>query len=62
MINWIKVKDQLPKEGQLVDTKIDDCKSIRNEQPLKRFKNLPPRLGRKKNKEKLKKRKIKLKN
>lgn len=40
MNTWIRVKDQLPKEGLVVDTKIDDSGGIRNEQPLKRYKNL----------------------
>lgn len=33
---WIPVKAALPVEGTTVDTKIDDGKGVRNEQPLKR--------------------------
>lgn len=40
MNTWIRIKDQLPKEGLVVDTKIDDVDGIRNEQPLKRHQNI----------------------
>lgn len=40
MNTWIRVKDQLPESGKLVDTKIDDENGIRNEQPLIRNANL----------------------
>lgn len=33
---WIKVTDRLPPDGIVVNTKIDDEKGARNEQPLKR--------------------------
>ena len=33
---WIAVKDELPPEGETVNTKIDDSKGERNVQPLKR--------------------------
>lgn len=32
--NWISTSEQLPPENQIVDTKIDDEKGIRNEQEL----------------------------
>jgi len=38
--NWISVSEQLPPEGQAVLTKIDDGKSSRNEQELKRLRGL----------------------
>lgn len=37
---WIAVKDVRPAEGLIVDTKIDDEKGCRNEQPLFRQNNL----------------------
>lgn len=37
---WIATVDQLPGEGIVVDTKFDDAKGLRNEQPLKRLGNL----------------------
>jgi hypothetical protein len=33
---WIKCKDQLPPDGEVVETKIDDDKEERNIQPLLR--------------------------
>lgn len=33
---WIRVDHQLPAEGVVVDTKIDDSHGLRNEQQLKR--------------------------
>jgi hypothetical protein len=33
---WVAVAGQLPPEGVAVDTKIDDERGVRNEQPLKR--------------------------
>jgi len=33
---WIKTKDRLPLNGEIVETKIDDEKGERNIQPLKR--------------------------
>jgi hypothetical protein len=38
--DWISVKESLPKNGEIVDTKIDDNHGKRNEQPLKRQGNL----------------------
>jgi hypothetical protein len=38
--NWVKFSDQLPPEGKVVNTKIDDEKGVRNEQELKRVGNL----------------------
>lgn len=35
-LQWVVTKDRLPTEGCIVDTKIDDEKGVRNEQPLKR--------------------------
>lgn len=35
MASWIKVSDALPPRGVVVDTKIDDGRGVRNEQPLK---------------------------
>jgi hypothetical protein len=40
MEDWISLGNLLPKEGLVVDTKIDDEKGARNEQPLKRRGNL----------------------
>ncbi|MCM1364688.1 MAG: DUF551 domain-containing protein [Ruminococcus sp.] len=40
MNNWISVKDELPPEKVIVNTKIDDGNGIRNKQPLYRYKNL----------------------
>ena len=34
---WIECRIQLPPEGLVVDTKIDDTDGVRNEQPLKRL-------------------------
>lgn len=31
---WISLANSLPPEGELVDTKIDDAKGVRNEQTL----------------------------
>lgn len=39
-MNWISLSQQLPPEGVLVDTKIDDIKGIRNETGLIRRGNL----------------------
>lgn len=39
-MNWIKFSDQLPPEGKIVMTKIDDKDGIRNEQRLIRKGNL----------------------
>lgn len=39
-MEWIKVKDELPPEGEMVETKIDDKKGCRNVQKLCRLKNL----------------------
>lgn len=36
MSDWIKCDDQLPKDGEAAETKIDDAKGVRNEQPLQR--------------------------
>jgi hypothetical protein len=33
---WISLANSLPPEGELVDTKIDDAKGVRNEQTLLR--------------------------
>ena len=33
---WVSVRDQLPAEGDVVETKIHDAGGCRNEQPLKR--------------------------
>jgi hypothetical protein len=33
---WIATSAQLPPDGLVVDTKIDDANGCRNEQPLKR--------------------------
>lgn len=38
--NWISIEKELPEEGVLVDTKIDDDKGIRNEAQLKRNNHL----------------------
>ena len=40
MSEWTAVTDELPPEGVVMDTKIDDEKGVRNEQPLKRERNL----------------------
>lgn len=37
---WISVMNELPADGRIVETKIDDSKGIRNEQQLKRRGNL----------------------
>lgn len=34
-MNWIPITKQLPPEGMVVMTKIDDAKGVRNEQELK---------------------------
>ena len=34
--DWIRVHEAVPVEGVTVDTKIDDAKGCRNEQPLTR--------------------------
>lgn len=34
---WISVNDDLPQHDEVVDTKIDDDKGVRNEQQLKRL-------------------------
>lgn len=39
-MNWIKFSEQLPPEGKIVMTKIDDKDGIRNEQKLIRKGNL----------------------
>lgn len=39
-MDWIKTADQLPDEGVVVMTKIDDAKGLRNEAELKRHKGL----------------------
>ena len=33
-VNWISIKDKLPSDGQLVQTKIDDKNETRNETQL----------------------------
>ena len=40
MSDWISVAEKLPPENKIVDTRIDDGKYKRNEQPLKRRGNL----------------------
>lgn len=35
-MNWTDTKDRLPKEGQLVETKIHDKNGLRGEQLLRR--------------------------
>jgi hypothetical protein len=37
---WIECSKQLPPDGEIVETKIDDRDGVRNEQPLKRSGNL----------------------
>lgn len=37
---WIPCSQQLPAQGKIVETKIDDSKGERNVQPLKRYNNL----------------------
>lgn len=37
---WVETKHELPPKGELVKTKIDDEKGIRNEQELRRDGNL----------------------
>lgn len=34
--DWTACSDRLPPDGVIVDTKIDDARGVRNEQPLKR--------------------------
>lgn len=36
MEHWYRTSDAIPPAGLVVDTKIDDAKGVRNEQPLKR--------------------------
>jgi hypothetical protein len=38
--DWTSVRSLLPPENEVVDTKIDDVEGVRNQQPLKRQKNL----------------------
>ena len=38
-MEWIKVKEKLPPEKVIVETKIDDENGCRNEQKLYRYKN-----------------------
>lgn len=40
MSDWISVAEKLPPENEIVETRIDDGKFIRNEQELKRKGNL----------------------
>lgn len=40
MVEWIETKKELPTEGIIVETKIDDEKGCRNEQKLVRKGNL----------------------
>lgn len=40
MSEWICVVDELPPDGELVETKIDDEGGCRNQQPLKRYHKL----------------------
>ncbi len=40
MAEWIETKKELPTEGIIVETKIDDKKGCRNEQKLVRKSNL----------------------
>lgn len=37
MTDWISCRDKLPPTEEVVDTKIDDAKGVRNKQPLKRY-------------------------
>ena len=37
---WIETSSALPKDGIVVDTKLDDANGLRNEQTLKRQGNL----------------------
>lgn len=39
-MEWIKVKEKLPPENLIVETKIDDEKGCRNQKKLYRYKNL----------------------
>lgn len=39
-MEWIRIKEKLPPEGVVVETKIDDRKGCRNVGKLKREKNL----------------------
>lgn len=39
-MDWIETSQQLPPEYQIVETKIDDGKFIRNNAKLYRYKNL----------------------
>ena len=40
MSDWIRVKEKLPPENKIVETRIDDGEYVRNEQQLMRRKNL----------------------
>ena len=40
MSEWVQTNSRLPKEGEIVETKLDDGTYIRNVQPLKRKGNL----------------------
>lgn len=40
MSAWIETANQLPEDGKVVETKIDDANGLRNEQTLKRSGNL----------------------
>lgn len=40
MSDWIRVKEKLPPENKIVETRIDDGEYVRNEQKLMRRKNL----------------------
>ena len=40
MGGWKRIMDILPEEYKVVETKIDDGKSMRNQQNLYRYKNL----------------------
>lgn len=40
LADWIALSERAPDEGVVVDTKIDDEEGCRNEQPLKRQRNL----------------------
>ena len=39
-MDWIRVSEELPPEGMIVETKIDDAKGCRNQQRLYRYGNL----------------------
>lgn len=40
MSNWVSVKDKLPENGEVVETKVEEEKWVRKEQRLKRRGNL----------------------